>query len=110
MSAFVVIHTFISGCSGSSTEPSSKFSEGEDKGTKNIDGAAAGAIQADNLVCKTISVQFVLMYSFQMYTIRPLYIHIDNKSCSIKLLLNQDSYEFPKILLKIYRGCIKVRT
>jgi len=61
MSTFVVIHTFISGCSGSSIEPSSKFSAGEDEGTKNIEGAAAGAILADKLICKTISSFYVLV-------------------------------------------------
>ena len=52
MSIFAVIDTFISGRSGSSIEPSSKFSAGEGAGTKTIEGAGVGSISPDKLVCK----------------------------------------------------------
>lgn len=52
MSNFAVINTFNSGCSGSSIEPSSKFSEGEGEGTKNIEGAGVGSIPSEKLLCK----------------------------------------------------------
>ena len=45
------IDTFIKGCSGSSIEPSSKFSAGEGEGTRNTEGP--GAILDDKLACKT---------------------------------------------------------
>lgn len=56
MSNFAVIDTFNSGCSGSSIEPSSKFSEGEGEGEgegiKNIEGAGVGSIPSEKIVCK----------------------------------------------------------